>query len=171
MPRARLAAPADGPRASDGERRRRDPRRPLAGDERVASAPTSGTRPSLLRGPERGRGVSGAWLLGRSPESARRPGEGRPPRARPGGGGLRDLDHDLREMFRLHEADVGGVAFVPEGLRQRVRRRQGRTILTASLVLATLLIGAVGIRASVGDRRRPAVVPPTPPPSTMTLQG
>ena len=84
---------------------------------------------------------------------------------------MRDLDHDLREMFRLHEADVGGVAFAPAGLRRRVRRRQGRTILTASLVLAALLIGALGIRASVGDRRRPVVVPPTPPASTMSLRG
>jgi WD40 repeat protein len=73
-------------------------------------------------------------------------------------------------MFQLHEADVGGVAFAPEGLRRRVRRRQGRTILTASLVLAALVIGGLSIRASVGDRRRPVVVPPSPPIS-ITLQG
>ena len=84
---------------------------------------------------------------------------------------MNDLDHDLREMFHRHEAELQSSPVAPEGLRRRVRRRQGRTILTASLVLSALLIGGLGIRASVGDRHRPVVVPPTPPPSTMTLQG
>ncbi len=85
---------------------------------------------------------------------------------------MNDLDQDLREMFRRHEADVRGPAALPPGIRRRVRRRQTATVLAAILMIGALVVGGLSLRMVVGDRPRPAHSPtPTLPLQSMILRG
>ena len=76
---------------------------------------------------------------------------------------MSDIDQDLREMFRRHEADLTGSVTAPPDIARRVRRRQGLTLLTATLAAAAVVTGAVVGLSSI-DRADPAVpaVPTTP---------
>ena len=77
---------------------------------------------------------------------------------------MSDIDHDLREMFRRHEADLAGSVVAPPGIAGRVHRRQGITVLTATLSVAAVVWGIVVGLASI-DRADPTV------PADPTIQG
>jgi hypothetical protein len=65
---------------------------------------------------------------------------------------MNDLDRDIREMFRRHEADlVPSVTALPK-LMRRTRRRQIGTIAAGTLLIISGFVGATsGLRAVVGN--------------------
>ena len=69
---------------------------------------------------------------------------------------MNDIDHDLREMFRRHQADLTGSIVAPPSLTGRVRRRQVFTVLTAAITGAAVIAGAAIGLASI-DRADPMV--------------
>ncbi len=69
---------------------------------------------------------------------------------------MSDIDHDLREMFRRHEGDVTGSVAAPPDITDRVRRRQGLTVLTAALAVGAVVAGAV-VGLGYIDRADPMV--------------
>jgi hypothetical protein len=65
---------------------------------------------------------------------------------------MKELDQDLKEMFRRREADVLGSMQVPPAIKPRVRRRQRRTVaLSAATALVVLVASVLGYRA-ITDR-------------------
>lgn len=65
---------------------------------------------------------------------------------------MNDLDRDIREMFRRHEADLLLGVPAPPKLMRRTRRRQIGTVSAGIFLLISSFVGATsGLRAVVGN--------------------
>jgi hypothetical protein len=65
---------------------------------------------------------------------------------------MNDLDRDIREMFRRHEADLLLGVTAPPKLMRRTRRRQVGTVTAGVFLVISGVVGATsGLRAVVGN--------------------
>jgi hypothetical protein len=81
---------------------------------------------------------------------------------------MNDLDQDLQEMFRRHEADILAPVVAPPLIRRRTRRRQSVTIAAALLAVLGVAAVAIGARVISSSRRIPVGVPSLAPPASIT---